>query len=119
MSDISNNPLGDLKSAMQISVVNGAREGGAFYMAPDAKLDDGLFDLCIADISGRLAMLGIIPHFMKGTHVTRKGITMARTKKAIITSEDNLIAHFDGELLCTKGHRIECEIIPQRLQVLC
>ena len=106
-------------SAMQISVVNGAREGGAFYMAPDAKLDDGLFDLCIADISGKLAMFGIIPHFMKGTHVTRKGITMARTKKAIITSEDNLISHFDGELLCTKGHRIECEIVPQRLQVLC
>lgn len=106
-------------SAMQISIVNGAREGGAFYMAPDARLDDGLFDLCIANVSGRLAMLRLIPHFMKGTHVNREGITMAQAQKVTITSEHNLIAHFDGELLCTEGHRIECEIIPRRLRVLC
>lgn len=108
-----------IQPVMQISIVNGPREGGAFFMAPDAKLDDGLFDVCVVGKAGRFAMLSLIPHFMKGTHITRNGITMIRAKKVSITSDDNLIAHFDGELLCTEGHRIDCEVIPQRLRVLC
>ncbi|MDZ7261218.1 MAG: diacylglycerol kinase family protein, partial [candidate division KSB1 bacterium] len=104
---------------MQLTVANGAREGGGFFMAPDAKVDDGLFDLCIAREVSRLTILGLLPHFMKGTHVSREEITMARARKVTITSQDDLIAHFDGELLCTEGHRIECEIVPQRLRVLC
>lgn len=104
---------------MQISVANAPREGGGFYMAPEAKLDDGFFDLCIVTDIGKLSMLGLIPKFMTGTHVNHKATTMARAKKVTITSEDNLIAHFDGELLCTEGHKIECEIVPQKLRVIC
>jgi len=104
---------------LQISVANGIREGGGFYMAPDAEIDDGYFDLCIVGKVSKLSMLGLIPKFMKGTHVKYKATTMARAKKVTITSEDNLIAHIDGEIICTQGHKIECEIIPKRLQVLC
>ncbi|MBN1352693.1 diacylglycerol kinase family lipid kinase [candidate division KSB1 bacterium] len=106
--------------SMQISIVNGAREGGAFYMAPEAKIDDGWLDLCMANgATDKRTLFGLIPKFMKGTHVDHRIITMARAKKVTITSEENLIAHFDGELLCTEGHRIECEIIPNRLKVRC
>jgi diacylglycerol kinase family enzyme len=44
---------------------------------------------------------------------------MARTQRAVITSPDNLIAHVDGEMLCTEAHRLEFEILPQRLRVMC
>lgn len=104
---------------MQLSVANGAREGGAFYMTPEALLDDGLFDLCIAQKMSRLSMLGILPHFMKGTHTHRALVKMGRTKKVHISSTDNLIAHIDGELICTEGHKIFCEIFPQCLKVVC
>jgi len=105
-------------STIQISVANGSREGGGFFMTPEAKLDDGYFDVCIVEEIGKLAMLGLIPKFMNGTHVDHKATTMLRAKKISITSEDNLISHFDGELLCTEGHKIECEIFPQRLRVI-
>jgi diacylglycerol kinase family enzyme len=65
-----------------------------------------------------MAMLGIIPKFMKGTHVQHRAATTSRGKEITITSEDNLIAHIDGEILCTQGHRIEARIIPQCLKVL-
>jgi len=105
--------------AVMISVANGPREGGGFCVAPQAQPDDGLFDLCIVREVSRLAMLGLIPHFMKGTHVGREPITMARARRVTISSPDDLIAHMDGEVLCTDAHRIECEILSQRLRVRC
>ena len=104
---------------IQISVVNAPREGGGFYMAPEAQLDDGYFDLCILNEIGKLSMMGLVPKFMSGTHVEHKATTMARAKKVTITSEDNLVAHYDGELLCTEGHKIMCEIVPRPLRVVC
>ncbi|MBD3290153.1 YegS/Rv2252/BmrU family lipid kinase [candidate division KSB1 bacterium] len=105
-------------STIQISIANGAREGGGFFMTPGAKIDDGLFDICIVEEVGKLEMLKLVPHFMKGTHVEQDCTRVLQAKKVVIESEDNLIAHFDGELLCTEGHRIECEIIPQSLRVI-
>ena len=62
-------------------------------------------------------MLAIIPDFMKGTHVGHEAVTMARARKITITSEDDLIAHMDGEMLCTEGHHIAFELLPGRLPV--
>jgi diacylglycerol kinase (ATP) len=103
--------------ALMICVGNGAREGGGFFCTPNAQLDDGLLDLCIVREIGRVAMLGLIPHFMKGTHVDREPVTMTRARRVTISSQDNLIAHMDGEVLCTDAHHITCEILPQRLRV--
>jgi diacylglycerol kinase (ATP) len=105
--------------ALMICVTNGPREGGGFHVTPQAQPDDGLFDLCIAREVSRLAMLGLVPHFMRGTHVGREPITMARARRVTISSPDDLVAHMDGEVLCTDAHRIECEILPRRLRVWC
>ena len=107
------------KTVLMATVCNGQREGGGFYIAPQAKNDDGTFDLCLADNIPRLQILGMIPHFMKGTHVDKSCVTMLRSRRVVITSPDPLIAHADGELLCTDGHRIECEIAALRVRVVC
>ena len=106
-------------SAVMICVGNGPREGGGFFCTPDAQPDDGLLDLCIVREISRTAMLGLIPHFMKGTHVGREPVTMARARRVTISSPDDLVAHMDGEVLCTDAHRIACEILPGQLQVRC
>jgi diacylglycerol kinase family enzyme len=62
-------------------------------------------------------MLGLVPHFMKGTHVGREPVTMARARRVTISSPDDLVAHMDGEVLCTDAHRIACEILPGQLKV--
>jgi diacylglycerol kinase (ATP) len=76
---------------MQISVANGSREGGGFYLAPEAKLDDGYLDLCVVRQISKLTMLRMIPTFMKGTHIKHKATTMLRARKVTITSEDDLM----------------------------
>ena len=103
--------------ALMVCVANGPREGGGFYVAPDAQPDDSLFDLCITREVSRLAMLGLIPHFMQGTHVDKEPVTMARARRVTISSPDDLVVHVDGEVLCIDGHQITCEILPRRLRV--
>jgi YegS/Rv2252/BmrU family lipid kinase len=112
----------DQKSTQQVMMIcigNGPREGGGFFCTPDAQPDDGLLDLCIVQEIGRLAMLGLVPHFMDGSHTGHESVTMARTDHVVVSSPDDLIAHADGEMLCTDAHRIEFEILPQRLRVRC
>ncbi|MCX7682931.1 MAG: YegS/Rv2252/BmrU family lipid kinase, partial [Anaerolineae bacterium] len=37
-----------VQPSLMVSIMNGRRMGGGFYMAPDGEPDDGRFDLCIA-----------------------------------------------------------------------
>ena len=101
-----------------VTVCNGPREGGGFPIAPEARCDDGLFVICVAGNVSRLRILGLIPHFMSGTHVNQPNVKMLRSARVTISSQDPMIAHADGEVLCTTGHRIECEIAARRLRVV-
>ncbi len=100
-----------------ITVANGPRAGGGFYLTPDAKPDDGLLDVCVADQLGRLGILHLLPHAMRGTHKGKKSVTMLQARHVLIEGERGLPGHVDGEVLCTKGRRIEFEILPGRLKV--
>jgi YegS/Rv2252/BmrU family lipid kinase len=102
---------------MMTCVANGPREGGGFFIAPDARPDDGMFDLLIAERVSRWSILRLIPDFLRGTHVERDPVTMTRAERITISSPDNLIAHIDGEVLCTDGHQLTFEILPQRLRM--
>jgi diacylglycerol kinase family enzyme len=106
------------KTVLMATVCNGQREGGGFYIAPEARNDDGLLDLCLADNLPRMKILGLVPRFMNGTHVDHPSVTMLRTRHVTISSPDPLIAHADGELLCTDGHHISCEIAARRVRVI-
>jgi diacylglycerol kinase (ATP) len=102
-----------------ITVANGPRAGGGFYLTPDAQPDDGLLDICVADQLGRIGILQLLPHAMRGTHVDKKSVTMLQARHVLIESDRGLPGHVDGEILCVEGRRIEFEILPGRLKVWC
>lgn len=101
-----------------LCVANGKREGGGFLMAPDAENDDGIFDICLARGLGRLGILRLLPELMRGTHVDKEPVTMAKAKRVILDSPDPLPVHADGEILYTDAHHLEIELIPRRLRVI-
>jgi len=47
------------------TICNGRREGGGFFVAPQAENDDGLLDACLADNLPRLQILGMLPHLIR------------------------------------------------------
>ncbi len=103
---------------LMISAMNGRRFGGGFLVTPQAKVDDGLLDLCLARQVSRPGILRLIPHFIRGTHVQQPTVTMARARKVTVTSEAGLASHVDGEIYTTDARRLEIEILPQRLNMV-
>jgi diacylglycerol kinase (ATP) len=105
--------------ALMVSIMNGRRMGGGFMMAPDGKIDDGLFDLCIAGQVSRPGILLLIPRFMQGSQASHPAVRTARAAQIAIASLDgSLPAHADGETLCLAGQRLELKIIPKALEVI-
>ncbi len=103
-----------------VSVMNGQRMGGGFYMAPEGKPDDGLFDLCVGQAVSRAGIFALIPHFMRGTQATQEPVWTRRARKVSITAiEGSLPAHADGETLCTAGERLELELLPGQIEMIC
>jgi diacylglycerol kinase (ATP) len=107
------------QKSIQISVMNGTRMGGVFFMTPESRNDDGQLDLCIAGGPGRLAMLGLIFQYMRGTQATSRHITMGRTPRVEIRAlEGGLAVHADGETLGTSLSALAVECLHHRLQVV-
>lgn len=107
-------------STMMLLTMNGKRMGTGFKMAPDSKPDDGLFDLVIVRQVSRLRIFSLIPHFMKGTQGTQPEIrTLRAAKVAISAVKGTLPAQSDGEIICVDGTRLDIELLPRQIEVVC
>jgi diacylglycerol kinase (ATP) len=101
-----------------VTVGNGACHGGGFWLCPDARPDDGLFDVCIAESISVPRLLRVIPAVMRGTHVRLPEVTIRRAKHVRVSSPDPLPMHADGEVLGDTVREVEMEVLPGRLTVL-
>ncbi len=106
------------KPILMVSVANGRCTGG-FWLTPYAELDDGELDFIFADALSRLQILRFLPEVMRGTHLDKDPVTYGRTRRIVITSDDPLPVVADGEIMTTEAHRLEIEVLPGRMQVLC
>ncbi|UCH83141.1 MAG: diacylglycerol kinase family lipid kinase [Candidatus Latescibacterota bacterium] len=102
-----------------ISIGNGIRTGGAFYLTPDAWPDDGLLDACIVEPMGRVRMLRLLPKSFKGNHVASPDVTMLRTESLIIDSDTPYPMHIDGEFIESPAGRRTVTTRRHALRVLC
>ena len=99
--------------------MNGKRMGNGFQMAPDSKIDDGLFDLVIARQVSRMRIFSLIPHFMKGTHASQPEIQTLRASRVTITALEGVLpAQSDGEIICVDGKRLDIELLPLQIEVV-
>ncbi len=93
-------------------IANGWSVGGGLSLAPDANLNDGFFDIChVSDISS----IKIVRHFsrlMNGKINDFSEVSLHRSKKIKITSNDYLPMHLDGEIIEGENKEFDIEIIP-------
>ncbi|NMC13709.1 MAG: diacylglycerol kinase family lipid kinase [Chloroflexi bacterium] len=106
-------------ASLLVSIMNGRRMGGGFHMAPDAIVNDGKFDVCIAQEVSKLRIFSLIPHFIRGTQMSQKEIHHLKTRSiSVIALQGNLPAHADGETISVTGKEITAEILPDQLEVI-
>jgi YegS/Rv2252/BmrU family lipid kinase len=103
-----------------VSVVNGRRMGGSFYMGPNALLDDGLFDICsVRRPPTRLKLIKIVLHYPKGTQTECEGVYSGRASQFHLTAlAGGMAAHCDGETICYEGIELEISCIPGALRLI-
>lgn len=101
-----------------LSVCNSPRTGGVFYMSPEARLDDGLFDFVFAPEMPKWRVLTIVPGLFRGSHLKHPLVTHGRTRRLTVESDPGTPIHADGEIVSESERRVEYEILPGRLRVL-
>ncbi len=100
-----------------IAVANTARYGGMALIAPDARPDDGLFDVCIIREMGAARLLWHLPKLFTGKHVKLPDVTMYKGKNITITAPEPIPVHVDGEAIDSRS-RLEFTLLPNAIKVL-
>jgi YegS/Rv2252/BmrU family lipid kinase len=109
------------EAVTMLVVMNGKREGGGFFVTPEAQPDDGWFDYSQVRQVSRLMMLRILPAVMNGTHTGLKDVRMGRLRKIELRSDKPLVLHVDGEILAgfdSTIRQLSVELIPLGLQII-
>ena len=102
-----------------VAVANSQAFGGGMYIAPHAKLDDGLFDVITIDSTiGKLRYLSNLPKVFKGTHVDGDGVTElhAAGSTVEVSADSNFGVYADGEHLTDLP--VTLRVLPRALRVI-
>jgi YegS/Rv2252/BmrU family lipid kinase len=106
--------------AIIVSVVNGRRMGGMFYMGPHASLNDGLFDICaVRHPASRRRLIQIVLRYPKGTQEECEETFMGRGLRFRLRAlEGGMAAHCDGETVCEDGKELTISCRPGALRLI-
>ena len=82
-----------------VAVANNKAFGGGMLMAPDAELDDGLFDVVLSGPVSKRRFLVNLPKVFKGTHVEEDEIEVRRAARVEVSADRPFAVYCDGEHL--------------------
>ncbi|HEY5585625.1 MAG TPA: diacylglycerol kinase family protein [Ruminiclostridium sp.] len=99
-----------------VAIANGRYYGGGFIPTPDAKLDDGLLDICLVSEMSRFQIINLFPKYKKGLHTHLKQVSLFKCKRINIESEEDLCLNIDGEIVTAQN--INFEILENAIKVI-
>lgn len=103
---------------MMVGASNGRYHGGDFKLAPDAQIDDGLFDVYMISDMYPLKRIMEIPKVRRGEHLGLPEVQIKRAPRVEIFSENPLLGHLDGEPLEFSAGTLHIELLPKALEVV-
>jgi YegS/Rv2252/BmrU family lipid kinase len=80
-----------------VAVANSKAYGGGMFIAPDADLADGKFDVVLTGKRGKLHFLINLPKVFKGTHVENEDVHVLRAAEVTIRADRDFAVYADGE----------------------
>lgn len=103
------------KKITLIAICNGRYYGGKYGIAPTAKLDDGLFDIYVADYIPKTKIPKLFKKLEEQTHMESPYVSVMTSSYLTITSKKSLYCGIDGELI--KGKHFEFKIHPKAIKI--
>ena len=99
------------------AAMNHRYEGGGFMFGPNAKDDDGLLDVCVANNLSVKDFFLLFPKAYNGHHIDGVHAFEHRTREVHITSDQPVWVHTDGEV-SAKSDSITLTCEKEKLQIL-
>jgi YegS/Rv2252/BmrU family lipid kinase len=109
---------GQLREGPHLVVIaaNGTHFGSGMHVAPNAKLDDGLFDIVVGGDLGRWASLVALAKLYRGSHVDGRTILAFRAPSLDVELFEPLPMQADGE--ASRVSALHVRMRPRSLTVL-
>ena len=108
---------GERLSAGFVAVSNIPFYGGAFRLAPSARLDDGWLELVVFRGAGRVATLSFTLDLLRSAHVRRRDVEVRRVREVRLEGPAGAPAQVDGDV-CQERLPLTVRLAPERLLVL-
>ena len=84
-----------------------SRYGGGFKIVPNARINDGLFDVCIIRPVSSVTVLRLLVTLFWGGHVKHPAVSMHQTRTLKIETDTPMLLYADGEPMCETPATIE------------
>ena len=104
----------------ELAVANGRYYGGGMKIAPNAKLDDGSFDVVTIGDASAFRILANAPRLYFGTHLRMNEVTHTMAKQVVarpVKKDEEVRIELDGEVICRLP--VTFQIMPRNLRVRC
>jgi len=98
-----------------VILANGQWHGGGMRLAPDARPDDGLFDVVVIGDVNKRDFITTAPKLYKGKHVGHPKVEVLRSAAVTVDAPEHLPIEVEGEQIGTTPARFE--IVPGALRV--
>ncbi|UCH63111.1 MAG: diacylglycerol kinase family lipid kinase [Fidelibacterota bacterium] len=105
------------RGLLGLAIGNGSCIAGGMKLTPAAELNDGLFDVLMIHDMSILTRLWNFLKIYRGTHIDTPHVSIFRSDRITIESENPVLVSADGELLGVTP--CEFELIPAALKVKC
>jgi diacylglycerol kinase family enzyme len=104
------------RSTLLAAFANTPVFGGGMKIAPRAKIDDGLLDVCLLGSVGALKLLFMFPSVYGGRHLKIKEVEYFPADRIRVETERPLDVYADGEYVCRTP--VEVAIQPGAMRVV-
>lgn len=99
-----------------VVAANGERFAKGMRIAPGARVDDGLLDLCVIGNTSLIESVALLARVYRGTHVRQPKVRMAQVREVVIEQEGELPLQLDGEP--TQADRVEVRCMPGAISIV-
>lgn len=99
-----------------VAAANGKCFGGGMLLAPEAQVDDGMFDVVVITSNSRLQFLRWAPSIFTGGHVKSPKVEVWRTNHLTVETDSSFMVYADGEVLAPTP--LDIELRPGAIRLL-
>jgi diacylglycerol kinase (ATP) len=104
-------------TCLNVAVANGQYHGGGMWVAPDALLDDGLFDVTVIGNLNLSEVFWHLPKLYSGRISRMRKVTMLSGRHVEADSDQKVLLDMDGEQ--PGALPVTLDVVPSALRLIC